>query len=71
MRTYSVPDMSCGGCVKAIARIVARLDPAAEVSADLAAKRVSIVSQAGDEELRAALARGGYAAQPVAADAAR
>ncbi|WP_349368324.1 heavy-metal-associated domain-containing protein [Salinarimonas sp.] len=69
MRTYSVPDMSCGGCAKAIARIVTKLDPAAEVSADVAAKRVSIGSQASDADLRAALARGGYPATPVAADA--
>ncbi|WP_029031526.1 heavy-metal-associated domain-containing protein [Salinarimonas rosea] len=67
MHLYSVPDMSCGGCAKAIARIVAAVDPAAEVSADVAAKRVSIVSRASDADLRAALARGGYEATPVAA----
>ncbi|MGJ3263550.1 MAG: heavy-metal-associated domain-containing protein [Salinarimonas sp.] len=69
MHVYTIPDMSCGGCAKAIARIVAKVDPAAEVSADVAAKRVSIASQASDADLRAALSRGGYAAAPAEAPA--
>lgn len=66
MRTYHIPDMSCGGCVKAIARIVAQVDSKAAVTADLAAKEVAIDSEASDAALRAALARAGYAAEPRA-----
>jgi len=69
VRTYHVPDMNCGGCAKAIGRIVATLDPQAAVTADLATKRVAIDSTASDAALREALARGGYAAEPRLAEA--
>jgi copper chaperone len=40
--TFDVPDMDCGSCVRAITAAVHRLDAAASVDADLAAKRVRI-----------------------------
>ena len=39
---FSVPDMDCGVCVRAITAAVHRLDATASVAADLASKRVSI-----------------------------
>jgi copper chaperone len=39
---FSVPDMDCGGCVRAITEAVHSLDATASVAADLATKRVSI-----------------------------
>jgi copper chaperone len=50
--TFSVPDMTCGHCVKAITGAVLSAYPAAKVDIDLGAKRVSI-GNAGD---RAAVA---------------
>ncbi len=39
---FSVPDMDCGACVRAITEAVHRLDATASVAADLASKYVSI-----------------------------
>ena len=60
MHTYTSPDMSRGGCAKAIMRIVERIDAQARVAVDLSAKRVEVETNASDADLRAALARGGY-----------
>lgn len=40
--SFNVPDMDCGGCVRAITEAVHRLDAAATVAADLATKIVNI-----------------------------
>lgn len=40
--TFSVPDMECAACVRAITEAVHRVDAEAEVSADLATKRVAV-----------------------------
>ncbi|UPA26462.1 heavy-metal-associated domain-containing protein [Shinella oryzae] len=50
--TFTVPDMTCGHCVKAITGAVVAAYPEAKVEIDLASKRVS-VENAGD---RAAVA---------------
>jgi copper chaperone len=39
---FSVPDMDCGACVRAITEAVHRLDATASVAADLASKLVRI-----------------------------
>jgi copper chaperone len=41
---FVIPDMSCGGCANAITRAVARLDPAAKLDVDVAAKIVTVDS---------------------------
>lgn len=55
-------DMTCGGCAKAVTRIVTKLDPQAEVVIDLATQRVTIESHFPETELRQALSRGGFPA---------
>jgi copper chaperone len=40
--SFTVPDMDCGACVRAITEAVHRLDAAALIEADLAAKIVNI-----------------------------
>jgi copper chaperone len=59
----TLPDMTCGHCVKTITAAVQRLDPQAHVQTDLPTHRVTIdsasVSQAAFE---AALADEGYPA---------
>lgn len=39
---FSVPDMDCGGCVRAITEAIHKIDPTAKIEADLARKDVSI-----------------------------
>ncbi len=44
MARFTVPDMTCGGCVKAITGAVQRLDPKATVKTDLETHLVEIDS---------------------------
>lgn len=61
MTRYTIPDMSCDGCVGAITRAVRRVDAQAVVTADLAAHVVEIRSSAAPEILEAAIDDAGYA----------
>lgn len=58
----AVKGMDCQGCANAVKRTVARLDPEAQVSVDLAAGRVQARTTAAAEEVMTALTRAGYAA---------
>ena len=44
MIELTINDMTCGGCVASITRVVKGLDPSATVDADVASKRVRIDS---------------------------
>ena len=63
MTRFTVPNMTCGGCVKAITAAVQRLDPAASVVTDLATHRVEITSSRPAAELAAAIDGAGFTAQ--------
>jgi copper chaperone CopZ len=58
---FDVPDMDCGGCVRAITEAVHRLDASARISADLAAKTVNIGTQSA-ADFAAAIAAAGFTA---------
>jgi copper chaperone len=59
----TLPDMSCGHCVKVVTQTVARLDPAAKLQIDLPAQRVQIESKTQARQAFAdALAEQGYPA---------
>ncbi len=66
MLRFSIPTMTCGGCARAVTRIVqAAAGAATPVEVDLAAREVRIDAAATVEPgLREALARGGYPAEP-------
>lgn len=67
MPEFHIPAMTCGGCVRAITRAVAAVDPGARVEADLAARRVRIVPVDGTADaFEAALREAGYPATAVA-----
>jgi copper chaperone len=63
MATFTVPDMVCSGCVKAITAAVQRLDPAATVATDLATHRVEIASARPAAELAEAIDSAGFTPQ--------
>ncbi|SHF57224.1 copper chaperone [Loktanella atrilutea] len=65
MTTYSIPDMSCGHCKATVERTVQTLDPAASLTFDMPARKVTVQSQARDADLRQALAAVGYPATPL------
>lgn len=67
MQLFSIPKMSCGGCVKTITQAVRALDAEAVVDADLARREVGIRTSTAQGELLAALAQAGYPATKLAA----
>jgi copper chaperone len=52
--------MTCGGCARAITRAIQSIDPEARVETSIAAKRVSVASNADDSKLTTALTDAGY-----------
>lgn len=62
MIELTLPDMTCGHCVKSVTTAVQQVDPAAVVQIDLPSHRVSITSQQPAETFKAALAEEGYPA---------
>ena len=60
----TLPSMTCGHCVKTVTATAQRLDPAAQVTADLATHTVRIETAAPREQLVKALANEGYPASP-------
>ena len=57
---FDVPDMDCQSCVRAITEAVHRLDAGAQVSADLAAKRVAIGGAGTMRDYAAAIEAAGF-----------
>jgi copper ion binding protein len=60
VRTYSVPSISCAHCKKAIETEVGKLSDVSSVEVDVAAKTVTVVGEATDEEIRSAIEEVGY-----------
>ena len=60
MIELTINDMTCGGCVASITRVVKGLDPNASVEADVAAKRVKISSAIKSEAVIAAISGAGF-----------
>lgn len=61
---FSVPDMDCGGCVRAITEAVHRLDATAAVEADLGTKIVTI-GTASQADFGKAIESAGFTASPA------
>lgn len=57
---FTLPDLSCGHCVKSVTTAAQALDASARVEADIASKQVSISSAQPREALVAALTEAGY-----------
>ena len=60
MIQFTLPDMTCGHCVRAVTATVQRLDPEAKVSTDLASHTVQIETRLPAEPLAQALTEEGY-----------
>lgn len=65
MHRFKIEGMSCGHCVAAVTREVLALDPDARVHIDLARGQAEIESARTADQLIAAIAEAGYAAQPA------
>lgn len=62
MLKLSVPDMSCGHCVKAITEAVKAVDAGASVTSDLGSKMVSVDTLAESGKILKSLDQAGYPA---------
>lgn len=60
MLEYTIPDLSCGHCARAVTEAVRAVDPQAQVEVDLAAKRVRVDSSLQGAQVQAALTEAGY-----------
>ena len=60
MLEFDIAALSCGHCARAVTEAVQEVDPAAQVTVDLASKHVQVQTQAGREQVVAALSEAGY-----------
>ena len=60
MIELTLPDMTCGHCIKTVTRTVQQVDADAQVRIDLPTHKVEITSGRPAEDFRAALADEGY-----------
>jgi copper chaperone len=60
MIEFTVPDMTCGHCVKVVTETVQRVDAAARLQIDLPSHKVQIDSTKPPAAFAAALAEEGY-----------
>jgi copper chaperone len=60
MIELNVPDMTCGHCASTIARAVKDVDAAGTCEVDLAARKVTILSERPAGEFVDAIAEAGY-----------
>ena len=61
----AITGMTCGGCVGAVKRLLAKVPGVAEVDVDLDTGRAVVAGTAGVEALIAALQGTGYGARPA------
>lgn len=66
MIEFTINDMTCGGCVASITRVVKGLDPGATVDANVQTKQVRIGTLMDTDAVRAAITAAGYHPQIAA-----
>lgn len=70
MIRFTVPDMTCGGCVRGVTRAIRGVDSEARVEADPVTREVRVEGTRADEAaLLDALAEAGFPAEPTPAPA--
>lgn len=62
MINLTIPDMSCGGCAKAVTNIIRSVDANAGVEINIAAKSVAVSGIADSQAVLDALKAAGYPA---------
>ena len=60
IRTYEVPDISCGHCKSAIEGEVAQVEGVTGVEVDIDRRSVTVDGSAGDDAIVAAIEAAGY-----------
>ncbi|WP_144148359.1 heavy-metal-associated domain-containing protein [Paraburkholderia sp. BCC1884] len=57
---FAIPDMTCGGCAKAVSRAVTSQDPAATIEVDVPVKIVRVTSTLAPHRLIEAIEAAGF-----------
>ena len=57
---FHIENMTCGGCVRGVTLAIQAVDPAAQVSANPATRKVDVVTSAQREQLATMLADAGF-----------
>ena len=70
MNEFEIPSMRCGGCARRISAAITQADAQAQVTTDLARKRVQVQSALPAAQLAQLLGDAGYPASEVAAGTA-
>jgi len=70
MLSFHIPNMTCGGCAKSVAKALSSVDPKARIETDPSALEVRIESSADEQALLAVLEEAGYPAEQRPAAAA-
>jgi copper chaperone len=58
--TLTVPSIACEVCAKTITKAIHNQEPDAQVSIDVPHKRVTVVTTASEESIKAAIANAGH-----------
>ncbi len=67
----AVQGMHCEGCVRAVDRVVKRVDPSADVSIDLAGGRVTLTTSSEAAKISAAIDAAGYQSEVLSEQTGR
>ena len=57
---FHVENMTCGGCVRSVTKAIQSVDPAAEVLADPASRKVEVKTTASRDAVASAMKIAGY-----------
>ena len=60
MYQFTVPKMSCGGCLSNITKAIHNVDEDAKVEADFPTKTLKVESKLGENEVSKVIADAGY-----------
>ena len=62
MKTFYIPDMSCGHCKSTVEKTIHALDPEARVDFDMEARQIALDTRTETMIVQTALAAAGYPA---------
>lgn len=63
MFQFTVSGMTCGGCARRVINAILSVDPQAEVTTNPPSRDVTVITQANEQAILAALAEAGYPAE--------
>jgi len=64
MYHFNIPNMTCGGCAKAVTKTLLGLDPQARIETDPPSREVRVESAIEESQFVAALDDAGFSHQP-------